>query len=257
MTALFDLGSGYVALLTLVLVRTSGIVLVAPIFGTNDVPPTVRAFFAMALALIVAPTQAGNLSAMPGSLIEFSVMLAAELIIGVVLGLGVTVLFSAFLLTGGVIGQLSGMSLGDVFNPGLDDTIPLFSHLLHLVALATYVVIGGHRMLLGGLLDTFATLPPGAATLPGELDQLLVGLLSESFQLGVRAAAPAIVALLLATLVLGLVSRSLPQLNILALGFGFNAIVTFAVLTVSFGGVAWLLQDRLEPTLETVLSAFR
>jgi flagellar biosynthetic protein FliR len=207
----------------------------------------------MALALIVTPTQSSALATMPGSLIEFALMLAAELLIGVILGLGVNVLFSAFLLTGGIIGQLSGMSLGDVFNPGLDDNIPLFSHLLHLVAVATYVVIGGHRMLLGGLLDTFATLPPGAAALPGGLEQLLVGLLSESFQLGLRAAAPAIAALLLATLVLGLVSRSLPQLNLLALGFGFNAIVTFAVLTMSFGGAAWLLQDRLEPTLDTVL----
>jgi flagellar biosynthetic protein FliR len=250
------LGSGYVALLTLVLIRTSGIVLTAPIFGTNDIPPTVRALFAFALALLVTPVQAATLPVLPNSLIEFSVMIAAELILGIVLGLGVNILFSAFQLTGGIIGQLSGMSLGDVFNPALDDNVPLFSHLLHLVVVALYVVIGGHRLLLGGLLETFTVFPPGAAALPGDLEQLLVDLLAQSFQLGLRAAAPAIAALLLATIVLGLVGRSLPQLNIFALGFGLNAVTTFAVLAVSFSGAAWLLQDNLEPTFEAVMEAF-
>jgi len=255
MPDLVQIGSGYVALLTLILVRTSGIVLVAPVFGTNEVPPQVRAFLALALAAIVSPAQTAALPLLPSTLIEFSLVLAGELLIGIVLGLGISILFSAFQLTGGIVGQLSGMSLGDVFNPGLDDNIPLFSHMLHLVCLAVYVVIGGHRLLLGGLLDSFAALPPGSAGIPVGLDRLFVDLISESFRLGVRAAAPATLALLLATVVLGLVSRSLPQLNILALGFGFNAIVTFSVMTVSFAAAAWLLEDRLQPVLETVQNA--
>lgn len=250
---MLDFGTPYVALLTLVLVRISGIVLIAPIFGTNDVPPTVRALLALALALLVAPVQTAAPPTLPSSLVEFSLIIATELLIGVVLGLGVTILFSAFQLTGGVVGQLSGMSLGEIFNPGLDESVPLFSHLMYLVAVATYVVIGGHRLLLGGLLESFAAVPPGSAALPGELDRLLVDLLNESFRLGLRAAAPAAAALLLATVVLGLVSRSLPQLNIFALGFGLNALTTFAVAGVSLGGIAWLLQDRLSPTLDAVL----
>lgn len=253
---MFDLGTPYIALLTLVLVRISGIVLVAPIFGTNDVPPTVRAFLTMALALLVAPVYAATPPALPSSLVEFSFVIAGELLIGVVLGLGVTILFAAFQLTGGIVGQLSGMSLGEIFNPALDDNVPLFSHLLYMIAVATYVVIGGHRLLLGGLLETFAAVPPGSASLPVEIDRLLVDLLSESFQLGIRAAAPATAALLLATVVLGLVSRSLPQLNIFALGFGLNALTTFVALGVSLGGVAWLLQDRLEPTLDALQNFF-
>lgn len=247
------LGTQYIALLTLVFIRTSGIVLMAPIFGTNDIPPTVRALFAFALALLIAPVQAATMPTLPSSLIEFSVTIVAELLIGVVLGLGMMILFSGFQLAGGVIAQLSGMSLGDVFNPALDDTIPLFSHFLYLVVVATYVVIGGHRLLLGGLLETYTVFPPGAAVVPVDLERMVVDLLTQSFQLGLRTAAPAIAALLLATIVLGLVSRSLPQLNILALGFGLNAVTTFAVLAVSFGGAAWLLQDHLEPTLDTVL----
>jgi flagellar biosynthetic protein FliR len=83
----------------------------------------------------------------------------------------------------------------------------------------------------------------------------MVSLLSQSFVLGIRAAAPVMISLLLATLILGLVSRSLPQLNLMALGFGFNALVALVAVGVSLGGAAWLFQAEFEPFLETVLSA--
>lgn len=255
MNALLDFGSGYVLLFTFVLVRISGIVLVAPVFGTNEIPPTVRALLVSALTLLVTPTISAAPPIMPASIVDFSLIAAGELLIGLLLGLGISVFFSAFQLAGSVIGQLSGMSLGDVFNPALDESIPLFSQLLHLVTTAVYVLIGGHRMLLGGLLETFLALPPGTALVPTGIEELLVNLLTESFALGLRAAAPATAALLLATIVLGLISRSLPQLNVLALGFGLNALVTFGVLGISLGGAAWLVQDRLEPTFQSVVEA--
>jgi flagellar biosynthetic protein FliR len=252
---MLELGSSYVLLLTLVLVRTSGIVLIAPIFGTAEVSPTVRALLAFALTLLVAPTVAAAPPVTPRTLVDFGLLIAGEILIGIVLGLGVTILFAAFQLAGTIIGQLSGMSLGDVFNPGLDESIPLFGQALYLVSLAVYAILGGHRLLLEGLLDTFAVLPPGAASLPTELHVLLSDLLAECFVLGLRMAAPAIASLLLATVVLGLISRSLPQLNVFALGFGFNALVTFGIMSISFGGAAWLMQERLEPVIDAAVSA--
>lgn len=248
-----EFAASQLVLLALVLTRTSGIMLVAPVFGTNEVPPTIRGLLALAIAAMIMPIQMAAPLAQPKSLVDLGLMLTAETMIGLTLGLGVMVLFSAFQLSGQVIGQLSGMSLGDVFNPGFDDSVPLFSHFLYLVTLAVYMLIGGHRLLMGGLLDTFAAMPPGQAVLASGGEQLFVNLLTESFELGFRAAAPATAALLLATIVLGLVSRSLPQLNILALGFGLNAIVTFVVLAVSLGGACWLLQDRLEGFVEAIL----
>ena len=82
-------------------------------------------------------------------------------------------------------------------------------------------------------------------------------LLSQSFVLGIRAAAPTMTALLLATLVLGLVSRTLPQLNVMVLGFGINAIVTVGLLSVSLGAVVWLFQADIEPALDVVAEALR
>jgi flagellar biosynthetic protein FliR len=251
-------GTSQLVLLLVVLVRTSGIMIVAPVFGTNEVPPVVRGLLAFTLALLLWPTQiaAGATAVLPNNLVDLSLLLAAETLIGLVLGMGVMILFAAFQLTGHVIGQLGGMSLADVFNPGFDDNMPLFAHFLYMVTLAVYALVGGHRMLLGGLLDTFATIPPGSAVVPVDGVTLITTLLTQSFELGLRAAAPAMVALLSATIILGLIGRALPQLNLMALGFGFNALVTFGILTVSLGGVGWLLQENLEPVLDEILQMF-
>jgi flagellar biosynthetic protein FliR len=66
-----------------------------------------------------------------------------------------------------------------------------------------------------------------------------------------------VVALLLATLIIGLLSRTLPQLNVLSLGFGVGPLVGVAAIGVSLGGACWIFQDSLEPVLETALYALR
>jgi flagellar biosynthetic protein FliR len=140
-----------------------------------------------------------------------------------------------------------------VFNPGFDASIPLLSQLLYLIAVAIYVAIGGHRLLMAALLDTFVAMPAGQAALSTSVVEPLVTLLEQSFSLGIRVAAPAMVALLLATLVLGLISRTLPQLNLMAMGFGLNSMIGLGMLSVSLGGMAWVFQDEVTPALETVL----
>lgn len=241
---------------TMVLVRTSGLMLATPVFGTSEVPVQVRALLALALALLIAPAQlaAASLQA-PATLPALLVLVAGELLVGLALGLAITILVSGVQLAGQIIGQTSGLALADVFNPTLDTSIPLFSQFLHMLALAIYLLIGGHRLLMGGLLETFAAIPPGHATAAVDLASICTSLLTESFSLGLRVAAPATLALLLATLVMGLVTRTLPQLNILVFGFGLNVLATFGVLALSLGSLAWVLQDQFEPAVSAMLDA--
>ena len=136
-------------------------------------------------------------------------------------------------LAGELIGRLSGLGIAEAFDPGLDENVPQFSRLLFLLAACVFLCIGGHRMVMAGLLDTFRAIPPGSGVLPRPLAEGLTTLVGQSFALGIRAAAPALAALLLATLRLGLIGRTLPQLNVLALGFGANALLAFAALALS------------------------
>jgi len=242
-------------LFTLVLTRVSGLVMTAPIYGTKEVPLQVRALLAFALALLITPTQWGVPLALPGSMLNYLVFVGSELVIGLSLGLGIVILFSGIQLAGQMIGRIGGLLLADVFDPSTETSIPIFSRLLFIVAMAVFVCIGGHRMVMAGLLDTFQTIPPGSGAVPTSIGETFVVLLSQSFVLAIRAAAPAVTALLLSTLVMGLISRTLPQLNILAVGFGMNAMLTFGTLALSLGAAVWVFQDQLEPAMEILLDA--
>ena len=242
---------------TYVLARVSGLIMTAPLFGSGSVPTQARALLAFAMALVVTPVQMTASLALPTNLPLYALSLGGELLVGILLGNGVIILLSGVQVAGGIMSQMSGMSLADVFDPGLDNDVPVMATLLNLVTMSVFVMIGGHRLLVGALLDTYTFLPLGHAGLPSSLVSLTATLFAESFSLAVRGAAPAIVALLLATIVLGLISRTLPQLNILAIGFGLNALVSFVVLALSIGTIAWLFQEQLEPTVHALVDSLR
>ncbi len=217
----------------------------------------VRGLLAFALTMVIAPTQWAVTVAWPRSLADYVVALGGELLIGLVLGLGVMILFTGIQMAGEAIGRISGTMLADVFDPTSGTSVPLFSHLLFYVALAVFVCIGGHRMVMAGLLDTFQNIPPGQAGLPNSLLETFVTLVAQSFSLGLRAAAPVITALLLANLVLGLIARTLPQLNILAVGFGLSSMLAFGALVLSLGAAVWVFQQQIEPVIETLTETLR
>jgi flagellar biosynthetic protein FliR len=176
-----------------------------------------------------------------------------ELLMGLSLGLAVSVLFQGLQLAGQTIAQISGLQLGEIVSPGSDVAAPAFSHLLHIVALAIFVVVGGHRQVLGAVLDTFAWLPAGTGGVSASLSETMSSLMSQAFALSVRASAAGVTALLISTLILGLIGRTLPQLHVMTLGLGLNWLVALVALALSLGAAAWILQDQIRPMLERLL----
>jgi len=252
---LADLLTTHLVVFALALARVAGFVTTAPLYSTVAVPVQIRAILAVVLAVLVAPTQVAATVAPPATLVELLLAAGIEVLVGLALGLGTVILLAGDQLAGQLIAQISGLSLAEVFDPALDANVPVLAQLLHLFTVAMYLVIGGHRWLMAGLLDTFAALPLATARISDSLPDALITLASESFSLGLRAAAPAVIALLLATLVLGLVSRTLPQLNILSVGFGLNTFVAFGTLALSLGTVAWLFEEQLQPAVTIMRDA--
>jgi flagellar biosynthetic protein FliR len=234
---------------TLVLGRLGGMIVIAPIFGTLTMPRQVRAFLAVAIALLVTPVYLNTSLPPVTDLAAYGRLMANEIAIGLLLGLGVTIMFSGIQVAGQIVSQMSGLSLADVFDPGFDDNVSMFTQLFHFLTMAVFVAIGGHRLMLEAVLQTFAWAPPGHADLGDTYVDVLTGLMTQSFALGINAAAPLLIALFLSTIVLGLIGRTLPQINIIAVGFGINSFLTLAMTLLSLGAVAWTFQ---EPTIESL-----
>jgi flagellar biosynthetic protein FliR len=234
---------------TLVLTRVSALVMTAPLFGTQALPRRFRALLAVAMSLLVTPVYLGATLPPVTQLADYGRLLANEALVGLLLGFGMNMLFSGIQVAGQVVSQMSGLSLADVFNPGIEEDASVFSQLFYFLTLAVFVAIGGHRMVTEALLETFAAAPPGHAALGTDFVEVLTGVLTQSFVLGIRAAAPLLTALLLSNLVLGLISRTLPQINVIAVGFGLNSLLALGLLSVSLGAAAYTFQD---PTIDVL-----
>jgi flagellar biosynthetic protein FliR len=256
---------------TLVLTRISGLLIASPMLAALQAPATVRALISLALAVLIMPSQALASLPYPVSLPVYGLLLGGELVIGLVLGMGISILLGGMQMAGDMMSRVGGLTLSEVFDPATSSDVPLLAHLLGLLSTALFLLIGGHRMLLGGLLDTFRAIPPGGSLAmflgtgdggPGHgllasLVEMFLVLITQSFHVAIRAAAPVLTAVLLATLVLGLISRTLPQLNVMVVGFGLNAMVTFGILFLSLGAALLVFQDQVVPTLQILLQTLR
>lgn len=240
----------------LVLTRIGSLLLTLPVLGTATVPMQVRVLLAVAISLVIAPLHFGHPLPPPDHLPALALLLAKEAALGSAMGLAVTVLLSGTQLAGQVISQMSGLSLAEVASPNFETSVPIFSHVLEMLALAIFFLVGGHRQVLEALLGSFAWMPPGQGEFPASFAETLSAIAASSFDTGIRASAPVMVAMLLATLIVALISRSIPQLNALAVGLNLNALIVLAVFALSLGSAGWVFQAQVGRVLEEVRVLF-
>lgn len=257
-SALIELYWTQLIVFALVALRVGGMVFVAPAFGSPLVSWKIRAALALAIALLVAPVQAESAADLPAGAAGLVHAAAREMALGIALGLGVRILLSAAQIIGGMIAQMSGMGMAQVLDTVAAGQIAPLSQFYYWLALAVYLGMGGHRLLVTGILETFAAMPPGQVVLDGSLADALSLLMTQAFTLAVRGGAPVAVALLLATLMLALLSRTAPHLSAVSVGLSLNAVSTWLVVFASLAGFVWLWQQELGSSfgrfLEVLLS---
>jgi flagellar biosynthetic protein FliR len=181
--------------------------------------------------------------------------------VGIAIGLTAAVLVQAMTLAGEVLSLQMGLSLGPVLAPTPDVQVPGVAQLYTVLALLIYSSLGGHLMLLRGLADSLRALPPGSEFgLAAGAAAPAADLLRTLFTCAVRAAAPVMVALLLANLALAVMSRAVPQLNAMMVAFpitiGVGLVMTGAALPVMAGAMrGWT--ESLPAMVAAALRAFQ
>jgi len=251
--SLFDIVAA-LPVYALVLFRLTGMMLVAPVYGSTVIPLRIRVALAMTVAAMVFPLVSRQAPAdlSIGAAIAGGV---GEVFIGLSIGLALMMLLSAAEVAGLFVGQQSGLALAEVFNPALEDQSSLVGQLYSIVFLLVFLLVGGHRATLSALLDTFGVIPLLRFTVDEPILLLLIELLTAAFVLGIRLAAPAVIALFLTETALGFLSRSMPQLNILTVGFSVRVLVALLVAGVTLAACGEPLVDAVYDGLDLVRSA--
>lgn len=242
-------------LFALVLVRVTGLLLTAPILGSEVVPVRIRAGFAAVVAILVFPLVAPTLPA-EVSLGAVLAGLPGELLIGLTMGLALGLVFVGVQIAGMVVGQQAGMALGEVYNPVMDSDSSVLGQTFFLTALAIFVLVGGHRELMRALLDTYATIPVLSYRIQPATLELVTDVLTGAYALGLRMAAPVLMSLLIATLVTGFLSRTMPQLNILSIGFPIRALISLGLCGFVLAASGPAVVDALSDVFARLREAF-
>ncbi len=248
----FDPLSTIVWTFVLVLTRISGLFMVAPFFGATSIPRRVRALLAASVALLITILHLPRSIPPIHNLVDLTVLMAKEAALGMILALALLICFLGIQLAGQLLSHLGGLSVGVLFDPTTNTSQPILSQLLYWVALSVFLTTGGHRQVMEALLDLFVAYPPGYVVLPENAVEGIVEIVGLSIETAWRAAAPVAVSLLLSMVILGLIGRTLPQLNVLAVGLGANAMLTLAGLFVMGGTIVWVFQQQQVEMIDTV-----
>jgi len=212
--------------LLLVSARLAGLFVLAPVFGERVVPRRVAVLLAVAMALPLAArvdVASGVAWSWPG----LAMAVAGEATVGLALGYVARLMFVGVEIGAFHVSQQMGLSLAEVYGgqERADPTRPM----LHLLAVVIFLAVGGHRFMLSAVVRSFDTLPPLALTKPGVLD-VVTGLLGASFVLALKVAAPVLLAMLLAGVLLGLLQRTAPTLSILSVGLPVRVLLGLVLL---------------------------
>ena len=230
----------------LVLFRITGIFIFAPVFGSRVVPGRVKIFFALGLSFCVYPMLLGSgtaaTSGIAGVLVsqlKFWALPGAvmmELLIGLVIGYAASLPMIGLQIGGRVIDQQLGMGFAGVVNPEFDEQTGVLSEFYFVTALTVFVILGGHRVLLMALVGSFERVPLGGFTPDAKLINLVIGMLATVFELALRVASPVLCLIFLETVAMGFIARTVPQMNVLSIGFPLR-IIMGGMLLVAVTGV--------------------
>ncbi len=236
----------------LVFVRILASVLTAPLLSHARVPFLFRVGLAGMLTLVTVPILMQNASFADVSKLDLFTSVFNEALIGATIGLGVMILISAAQVAGQVIGQLAGINLTDPIGGENANMGGVMASFFNMLSLAVFAMMGGPEMMVTAVLDTFQQVPLGQLVVQRELLELMGTLLGQSLSLAVRAVGPAIAALLISTLTLGFINRTMPQLNMLQFGLNANLVVLWLAVFLTLGGCVWLFVDDIQSAVDHV-----
>lgn len=238
--------------LILAIMRTAGFVLSSPIFP-QGIPVVARVAVSIGLGLFFASPFAGALTL--GGLIGAALV---NITIGLVLGWLTSLVFAIFPVAGGFVDMTSGLGIAAVLDPNQGIQAALFNRLFTLTALAVFMVIGGDRMMVHGIGLSMEMIPlHGSIDVSAGLVPFAVNGVETMMVAGAELALPAVAALFLSEVILGIASRFAPTANVFILGLPLRILITLTTVGVTLAMFPGAAQGSMRMMREAIVAGLR
>lgn len=243
MTLEFD-PSSIIAIL-LVMTRMVTVFVVAPPFRGTAMPNQVRVAVGMAVALLVAPQTELDLDLALGP-VFFAVVY--QVLVGAIFGFLIQMLLTVPLIAGSMIDGVAGLSAASLFDPMSDTSATPAARLTQLLASMILVGIGGHLLIVRGVIRSYEAAPLAGLNVDA-MQPVLVEGAGLLLLAAIEVALPVLVALLLTEAVLALAARAAPRLNVMVVGFAVKSFAFLAVFTLTVPLIINGVSDLLDRSL--------
>ncbi len=229
-----------IRLFLLVFFRIIAMVEVTPLLSSSSIPQVAKIGLSFFTAATVFPWVLQSGYTIPANPVDYFFLILGEVAIGLLIGFLLLLIFSAFQLAGQFFSLQMGFSAAEVFDPLSQVEIPLMGQFLNLIAMLVFIAISGTgKFLLVGVLTSFQHLRAVDLVVhKGEIIQLLVSGLGGLFQSALTISFPILGTLILVSIVMGLLAKAAPQMDVLTMGFPLSIGVSFLIL---FGTLPFLM----------------
>jgi flagellar biosynthetic protein FliR len=222
----------------LMLIRVSVLFISAPVIGNARVPNQLKVALSLVVTLLLyLSLKGGHLSRpVPANIFALASAAAGEAFVGLLIGYAAFLLFSGIQMAGQVIDIQIGFGLVNVIDPAGGQSVSILGQFYYMVAMLFFLAINGHHLLLKAVGDSFQLLPVGTV---GWFDKaatagpLLSAFFTKLFIIAFQVAAPSVAVLFLTNVSMGLLSRTLPQMNVFIVGLPLNVTVGLLVTILS------------------------
>ncbi|MCH5271206.1 MAG: flagellar biosynthetic protein FliR [Lachnospiraceae bacterium] len=223
----------------LILVRVSCFVFVAPFFSMNNTPRRVRVVFSVFTSVLLYTSLTPADGVVYSTELEYAIIVLKEAAAGLIIGFSANICTAIVNFAGSVVDMETGLSMVSLMDPASRQQTSITGVIYQNVLTLMLIVSGMYRFLLGALADSFLLIPVNGAILRGEnLVSTIVLFMGDYISIGFRICLPVFCVILLLNVVLGVLAKVSPQMNMFAVGMQLKIIVGLCVLFLTSGMLA-------------------
>ncbi|QUH20822.1 flagellar biosynthetic protein FliR [Alkaliphilus sp. B6464] len=221
-------------LFILILVRVTGLFVISPIFGRNNLPTIMKIGLSITVALILLPLKINGFYLEIDNMRTLMFWSISEFLIGIIIGLIAFIYFSIVYLAGTIVDIQMGFGMVNIMDPQTNAQMPLMGGFYNILLTLVFLTINGHHQMIKSLIYSYEILPIGFNISVSEsLINYLIKIFTDTFILAFQLSAPILIAIFLANVILGILARTMPQMNIFIVGLPLKIAIGIIIILLS------------------------
>ncbi|EYE88807.1 flagellar biosynthesis protein FliR [Fervidicella metallireducens AeB] len=240
----------------LVSVRVIAMLISSPVYSLRQIPSLVKVGISFSIAIIVANVTDFSNVIIPNNIIDLAITCSKEIIIGIIIGFISTLIFNAVRASAQLMDFSIGFSMAQYYDPSTSGMSTPLERLFNWIALIIFVTFNFHHNILLAIIKSFEIISPGISTMNSSSFMVLMNTFSNFFFISIQLAAPIVIVLFITDFTLGLIARTVPQLNVFILGMPLKVIVGLMAIATILPGLSHMYIKTFDKIIEELMKFF-